>query len=119
MTMFEGPLVITHCSFQPCKTREHKHIVGVHLVGAPSIRERFGIAISLGTVQNTEPAQRVARETCGDAAADLWLTLTPVQIAQSWSDRIPLDWGLAIAGWKRGLFVSHGSGMPELVLCRA
>ena len=45
MTVFDGPLVLTHGSFQPCKTPEHKHIVGIHLVGAPSIGERFGIAI--------------------------------------------------------------------------
>ena len=40
--------------------------------------------------------------------------LTPVQIAQSWTDRIPLDRGLAIAGWmlNRGLFVSLGLGVP-------
>jgi flavin-dependent dehydrogenase len=37
--------------------------------------------------------------------------LTPMQIAQSWSDRIPLDRGLAITGWMldRGLLVSHGA----------
>lgn len=37
--------------------------------------------------------------------------LTPMQIAQSWSDRIPLDRGLAITGWMldRGLLVSHGT----------
>ena len=37
--------------------------------------------------------------------------LTPMQIAQSWSDRIPLDRGLAITGWMldRGLFVSDGA----------
>ena len=45
MTVFDGPLVLTHYSFQPCKTPEHKHIVGIHLVGALSIRERRGIAI--------------------------------------------------------------------------
>lgn len=33
--------------------------------------------------------------------------LTPLQIARSWSDRVPLDRGLAIAGWmlERGLLV--------------
>jgi flavin-dependent dehydrogenase len=37
--------------------------------------------------------------------------LTPMQIARSWSDRIPLDRGLAITGWMldRGLLVSHGA----------
>ena len=36
--------------------------------------------------------------------------LTPLQIARSWSDRVPLDRGLAIAGWMldRGLLVPHG-----------
>jgi hypothetical protein len=34
-----------------------------------------------------------------------------MQIARSWSDRIPLDRGLAITGWmlERGLLVSHGA----------
>lgn len=40
--------------------------------------------------------------------------LTLIQIAQLWSGRIPLDRGLAIAGWmlNRGLFVSQGSVVP-------
>ena len=42
MTVFDGPPVLTHSSFQPRKNPEHIHIVGIHLVGAPSIRERFG-----------------------------------------------------------------------------
>ena len=35
--------------------------------------------------------------------------LTPLQIARSWSDRIPLESGLAIAGWmlNRGILVSQ------------
>ena len=61
MTVFDGPLVLTHSRFRPCKKPEHKHIVGIHLVGAPSIPERFGIAIYLATQQNAEPSQRVAK----------------------------------------------------------
>ena len=38
---------------------------------------------------------------------------TPLQIARSWSDRIPLESGLAIAGWmlNRGILVSR-EGAP-------
>jgi flavin-dependent dehydrogenase len=41
--------------------------------------------------------------------------LTPMQIAQSWSDRVPLDRGLSIAGWmlNRGLFISHADDRRE------
>ena len=37
--------------------------------------------------------------------------LTPLQIARSWSDRVPLDRALAIAGWmlERGVLVSHAT----------
>jgi flavin-dependent dehydrogenase len=37
--------------------------------------------------------------------------LTPLEIARSWSDRLPLDRGLAIVGWmlERGLFIPLGS----------
>ena len=59
--MFDGSLVFTYSSFQPCETPQHKHIVGVHLVGAACIRERFGIAIHLAAQQNAPPSQRVAK----------------------------------------------------------
>jgi flavin-dependent dehydrogenase len=41
--------------------------------------------------------------------------LTPLQIARSWSDRMPFDSAIAIAAWMldRGLFVSHGRGPRE------
>jgi hypothetical protein len=41
--------------------------------------------------------------------------LTPLQIARSWSDRISLESGLAIAGWmlNRGILVSQESGPRE------
>jgi len=41
--------------------------------------------------------------------------LTPLQIARSWSDRISLQSGLAIAGWmlNRGILVSQESGPRE------
>jgi len=37
--------------------------------------------------------------------------LTPLQIARSWSNRVPLDRALAIAGWmlERGVLVSHAA----------
>jgi len=40
---------------------------------------------------------------------------TPLEIARSWSDRIPLESGLAIAGWmlNRGILVSHELGPGE------
>ena len=46
--------------------------------------------------------------------------LTPLQIARSWSDRIPLDRGLAIAGWMldRGVLVSHAAAAPASMMCR-
>jgi flavin-dependent dehydrogenase len=38
--------------------------------------------------------------------------LTPLQIARLWSDRMPFERAIVIAGWMldRGLFVSHGGG---------
>jgi hypothetical protein len=40
---------------------------------------------------------------------------TPLEIARSWSDRLPLESGLAIAGWmlNRGILVSHESAARE------
>jgi 2-polyprenyl-6-methoxyphenol hydroxylase-like FAD-dependent oxidoreductase len=40
---------------------------------------------------------------------------TPLQIARSWADRIPLESGLAIAGWmlNKGILVSHECGPRE------
>ena len=61
MTMFNGPLMVTYGCFQPCETPQHKHVIGIHFVGAPSIVERFWIAIYLGTIQNAPPSQRVAK----------------------------------------------------------
>jgi hypothetical protein len=41
--------------------------------------------------------------------------LTPLQIARLWSDRMPLESAINIAGWMldRGLFVPHGGGPRE------
>jgi hypothetical protein len=108
------PWWITHWEFRPpFFDLEATRAVGILLIvaGLPGLVDSFArFALQgLGTPAPIAPTQNGPTES---PLPSRCTRLTPLQIARLWSDRMPFERAIVIAGWMldRGLFVSHGGG---------